>query len=48
MTRRRYNVPHKDQRACLCRDSDTYSIECCDDQDYMKQGIGNITGTDSE
>jgi len=42
--RRRYNVPSSNKRACLCRDKDTYSIECCDDQDYMRQGIGKLTG----
>jgi hypothetical protein len=42
--RRRYNVPSSGRRGCLCRDRDTYSIECCDDQDYMRQGIGNLTG----
>ena len=42
--RRRYTVPTSGTRACLCRDKDTYSIECCNDQDYMAQGIGSITG----
>jgi len=44
MSRIRYTVPTSGTRACLCRDKDTYSIECCNDQDYMAQGIGNITG----
>ena len=42
--RRRYNVPSSGRRGCLGSDRDTYSIECCDDQDYMRQGIGNLTG----
>lgn len=42
--RRRYNVPTSNTRACLCRDGHTYSINCCNDQDYMAQGIGNLTG----
>ena len=35
-------VPKDKRRGCLCRDGSTYSRECCDD-DYMNQGIGNIT-----
>ena len=42
--RRRYTVPSSGTRGCLCRDRDTYSIECCNDQDYMAQGIGSLTG----
>jgi len=45
MSRIRYTVPTSGTRACLCRDRDTYSIECCNDQDYMAQGIGSITGS---
>ena len=30
-------------RASLCWDSNTYSVECCDGDDYHSQGIGNIT-----
>ena len=44
MSRIRYTVPSSGRRACLCRDKDTYSIECCNDQDYMAQGIGSLTG----
>lgn len=34
--------PTNDSRACLCIDSDTYSIKCC--QGYlMNQGIGPLT-----
>jgi len=44
MGRRRYNVPNTNKRACLCRDGHTYSRSCCDDQDYMRQGIGSLTG----
>jgi len=40
----KYNVPGPGRRACLCRDTDTYSIDCCDEKDYMTQGIGSITG----
>jgi len=29
-------------RACLCKDKNTYSIECCDGT-LWAQGIGNIT-----
>jgi len=31
-------------RACLCRDRDTYSIECCDGSIWA-QGIGVISRT---
>jgi hypothetical protein len=37
-------IPKDKRRACLCRDGATYSRDCCDD-DYMNQGIGNITST---
>lgn len=36
-------IPQDKRRGCLCRDTDTYSKKCCED-DYMNQGIGNITG----
>ena len=32
-------------RACLCWDTNTYSIECCDGS-MQAQGIGVITRTD--
>jgi hypothetical protein len=35
-------IPKDKRRACLCRDGVTYSKDCCGD-DYMNQGIGNIT-----
>lgn len=42
MADRRIPIPHNKKRACLCRDG-SYSKDCCG-QDYMSQGIGNITG----
>ena len=42
--RPKYNVPGHGRRACLCRDGNTYSINCCDETDYMTQGIGSLTG----
>jgi len=36
-------VPTDGRRGCLCWDSNTYSVECCDGDDYHSQGIGNIT-----
>ena len=42
MGKNRYNVPQDKRRACLCRDRDTYSRECCEG-DYINQGIGSIT-----
>jgi len=43
----RYNVPQDKRRACLCRDRDTYSRECCEG-DYINQGIGSITKDETE
>ena len=37
--------PDGGQRACLCWDTNTYSISCCDG-DIRSQGIGVITRTD--
>ena len=37
--------PKGGQRACLCWDTNTYSINCCDG-DIRSQGIGVITRTD--
>ena len=37
--------PTGSSRACLCWDTNTYSIECCDG-DIRSQGIGVITRTD--
>lgn len=34
--------PTNGKRACLCKDKNTYSIECCDGS-LWAQGIGNIT-----
>jgi len=36
--------PKGSSRACLCKDTNTYSIECCDG-DIWSQGIGVITRT---
>ena len=33
--------PTGSSRACLCWDSNTYSIECCDGSIWA-QGIGNV------
>jgi len=38
--------PTGSSRACLCWDTNTYSIECCDG-DIRSQGIGVITRTDT-
>ena len=37
--------PRGASRGCLCRDTDTYSRECCTG-DITAQGIGNITRTE--
>ena len=37
--------PKGSSRACLCWDTNTYSISCCDG-DIRAQGIGVITRTD--
>lgn len=34
--------PQDDRRGCLCWDTNTYSRECCDGDDYHAQGIGSI------
>lgn len=34
--------PTNSRRACLCKDEDTYSIECCNGH-LINQGIGNIS-----
>ena len=34
--------PRGSTRACLCKDSLTYSRKCCN-QDMMNQGIGVVT-----
>ena len=36
-----YTSPKNSSRACLCKDTDTYSIKCCDGS-LWAQGIGNI------
>ena len=40
-----HSSPKGASRACLCRDTNTYSKKCCTG-DIMAQGIGNITRTD--
>ena len=42
----RTSPPAGSSRACLCWDSNTYSIECCDGS-MRAQGIGVITRTDT-
>jgi len=37
-------VPRGNRRACLCKDKDTYSRECCEGY-LINQGIGSITRT---
>jgi len=32
------------QRACLCPDTNSYALECCDGSIWA-QGIGNVTRT---
>ena len=32
------------RRACLCPDTETYSVKCCDGSNWS-QCIGNITGS---
>lgn len=39
---KRYQVPQGSNRACLCRDG-SYSIDCCNSDDYFSEGIGSIT-----
>lgn len=39
-----YAVPRGNRRACLCKDKDTYSRECCEGY-LINQGIGSITRT---
>lgn len=39
--------PTGGKRACLCKDTNTYSIDCCDGS-LWAQGIGNITAVASE
>lgn len=36
-----YAVPNGGRRACLCKDKDTYSKDCCEGY-FINQGIGNI------
>lgn len=36
--------PVRSNRACLCKDEDTYRIDCCNGY-LINQGIGNISRT---
>jgi hypothetical protein len=36
--------PTNSKRACLCKDEDTYRVDCCNGH-LINQGIGNITRT---
>lgn len=40
----KYPIPQNKKRGCLCRDGQTYSVECCEG-DYFNQGIGSVTGS---
>lgn len=37
-------IPHNSQRACLCKDADVYSRECCEGA-LINQSIGSTSGT---
>jgi hypothetical protein len=39
--------PKNSRRACLCLDSDTYDVRCCQGA-LMQQGIGVIQGTPAQ
>ena len=39
-----YSSPRGSKRGCLCKDSEKYSVKCCDGS-LWAQGIGNITKT---
>lgn len=39
----KYPIPQNKKRGCLCRDGQTYSVECCGG-DYFNQGVGSVTG----
>lgn len=38
-----HSSPRNSRRGCLCLNSNTYSVNCCDGY-LMNQGIGRITG----
>lgn len=38
--------PKNNRRACLCKDTNTYSRKCCEGY-LINQGIGQIQGTPS-
>ena len=38
--------PKNSRRACLCIDTNTYSVDCCKGH-LIQQGIGNITSSRS-
>ena len=37
-------IPHNKRRACLCKDADTYSTECCEGA-LIGQSIGQTSST---
>ena len=39
----KHNVPTNGKEACLCKDGETYSKECCNGE-LINQGIGTLTG----
>ena len=41
----KYTSPRGGRRACLCWDTETYSIDCCDGSLHA-QGIGSITASE--
>jgi hypothetical protein len=41
----KYTSPKGGRRACLCWDTETYSIDCCDGSLHA-QGIGRITASE--
>lgn len=40
-----YSSPKGSSRACLCKDTNTYSRKCCDGS-LWAQGIGRTRGTE--
>ena len=39
-----YTSPKNSKRGCLCKDTNTYSVECCDGS-LWAQGIGSTGST---
>lgn len=40
-------IPHNSRRACLCKDSDTYSTECCNGA-LLGQSIGSTASATTQ